>query len=187
MPILNSVFIHQIVENMEISKIQNKIYVIRGQSVMLDFDLAQLYGTETRILKQTVKRNKSRFPTDFMFELTLKEIANLTSQNVISSSSWGGRRYKPYAFTEQGVAMLASILQTPKAIRINISIVRAFVMMRRFALSHAELSMKVEALELKYNKRFKDIDAVLYFLMTKDNRQGPKSRNLIGFKTGKKE
>ncbi len=119
---------------MQSQTIQAKIYEIRGHKVMLDFDLAQLYETETKVLKQAVKRNINRFPDDFMFVVSIEELTNLRSQSV--TSSWGGLRYQPFAFTEQGVAMLASVLNSPKAIEVNISIVRAFVFIRKYALSH---------------------------------------------------
>ena len=125
---------------MEIQTIQSRIYEIRGHKVMLDYDLANLYETETKVLKQSVRRNINRFPPDFMFALTSDELKNLRSQNVTSKEGWGGRRYLPFAFTEQGVAMLASILNSPKAIEVNISIVRAFVFIRQYALSHKDLT-----------------------------------------------
>lgn len=135
--------------------IENKIYEIRGQRVMLDFDLAEMYEVETRVLNQSVRRNIERFPKDFMFQLTNEE-ANmlkdrLTSQIVISNK--GGTRYAPFAFTEQGVAMLSGILRSPKAIEVNINIMRAFVRMRQYLLSHApkqeleELRKRIEYLE----------------------------------------
>lgn len=135
--------------------IENKIYEIRGQKVMLDFDLAEMYEVETRVLNQSVRRNIERFPKDFMFQLTNEE-ANmlkdrLTSQIVISKK--GGTRYAPFAFTEQGVAMLSGILRSPKAIEVNINIMRAFVRMRQYLLSHApkqeleELRKRIEYLE----------------------------------------
>ena len=118
-------------------KILNKIYVIRGEKVMLDRDLAQLYNVETRVLNQSIKRNLNRFPKDFMFQLSEKEFKNLISQNVISS--WGGTRKFPYAFTEQGVAMLSSVLNSETAIEVNIRIIRVFTKMRAFALTHNEI------------------------------------------------
>lgn len=121
------------------------IVVVRGQRVMIDSDLAGLYGVETRVLVQAVKRNLQRFPLDFMFQLTLEELANLRSQSVISS--WGGRRYPPYAFTEQGVAMLSSVLNSPQAIAVNIEVVRIFVRLRGVLASSKELSVKLEELE----------------------------------------
>lgn len=113
---------------MELQLIQNKIFEIRGQRVMLDFDLAEMYEVETRVLNQAVKRNISRFPADFMFQLSNKEFDNLMSQIVISS--WGGTRKLPYAFTEHGVTMLASVLRSERAIEINIQIVRVFIALR---------------------------------------------------------
>jgi hypothetical protein len=118
---------------MEVKHIKNSILEIRGHKVILDFELAKLYEVETRVLKQAVRRNIERFPHDFMFELTENEIQNLTSQFV--TSSWGGQRHKPFAFTEQGIAMLSSVLKSKKAIQINISIIRAFVIMRQWAIT----------------------------------------------------
>lgn len=135
--------------------IENKIYEIRGQKVMLDFDLAEMYEIETKVLKQSVRRNIERFPEDFMFRLTEHEgkllIDNIRSQNVTLSNEWF--RYSPFAFTEQGVAMLSGILRSPKAIEVNINIMRAFVHMRQYLLSHApkqeleELKKRIEYLE----------------------------------------
>lgn len=116
---------------MELQTIQKKIHEIRGKQVMLDFDLALLYGVETKVLKQGVKRNIRRFPIDFMFELTQEEFNSLRSQ-IVTSNKRGGIRYMPFAFTEQGVAMLSSILKSETAIEINISIIRAFVAVRQF-------------------------------------------------------
>lgn len=153
--------------------IENKIYEIRGQKVMLDFDLAEMYGVETRVLNQAVRRNMERFPEDFMFRLTNEEvnslIFNIRSQNVtLSSKDWF--RYAPFAFTEQGVAMLSGILRSPRAIEVNINIMRAFVRMRQYLLSHApkeeleELRKRIEYLEEdvssdrdSYEKQFDDL------------------------------
>lgn len=140
---------------MELQLIQNKIYEIRGQRVMLDFDLAEMYEVETRVLNQAVKRNIKRFPSVFMFQLTNKEFDNLMSQIVISS--WGGVRKLPYAFTEHGVTMLASVLRSERAIDINIQIVRAFILLRQYALGYAELNQKLEAFMLETNMQFSDI------------------------------
>ena len=118
---------------MELEIIKNSILEIRGKKVMLDMDLAKLYEVETRVLKQAVRRNIERFPMDFMFELNENEIQNLTSHFV--TTSWGGQRHKPFAFTEQGIAMLSSVLKSKKAIHMNISIMRAFVMMRQWAIT----------------------------------------------------
>ena len=129
---------------MELQLIQNKIHEIRGQRVMMDFDLAEMYGVDTRSLKQAVKRNLVRFPPDFLFELSKKEWDGLISQNVISNR--GGNRFLPYAFTEQGVAMLSCVLRSEKAIEINIQIVRAFILIRQNTLLFAELNQKLENL-----------------------------------------
>ncbi|EKU91140.1 ORF6N domain-containing protein [Bacteroides oleiciplenus] len=148
--------------------IENKIYEIRGQKVMLDFDLAEMYEIETKNLNKAVKRNIERFPEDFMFQLTTQELTNLRFQ--IGTSSWGGTRYSPFAFTEQGVAMLSGILRSPKAIEVNINVMRAFVHMRQYLLSHApkqeleELRKRIEYLEEditsdrdSYEKQFDDL------------------------------
>jgi hypothetical protein len=140
---------------MELQIIQNKIFEIRGQRVMLDFDLADLYEVETRALNQAVKRNLKRFPYDFMFQLTNKEFDILMSQSVISS--WGGTRKLPFAFTEHGVTMLASVLRSERAIEINIQIVRAFIALRQYALGYAELNHKLETFMLETNMQFSDI------------------------------
>ncbi len=125
---------------MEPQIIQTKIFNIRGQMVMLDFDLAALYETETKYLKRSVKRNITRFPSDFMFELEKEELENLRCN--FGTSSWGGTRYPPFAFTEQGVAMLSSVLKSEKAIQVNVAIIRAFVALRRYALTFDELAAK---------------------------------------------
>lgn len=148
---------------------------------MLDFDLAELYEIETRVLNQAVKRNKSRFPPDFMFQLNEEEFENLKSQ--IVTSSWGGTRKLPFAFTEQGVAMLSSVLHSPKAIEVNISIMRAFVYFRQLILSNKDLSNKLVAMEEKYNKKFKDVFDALNYLLNKDKQaEDIKNRTRIGFK-----
>jgi len=166
---------------MEIEIIKNSIHEIRGKKVILDFELAKLYGSETKRLKESVRRNSKRFPIDFMFELTHDEWTNLRSQN--ASSSWGGQRYLPFAFTEQGVAMLSSVLNSERAIEVNITIMRAFVMMRQWALTHQELSKRLDALEQQYGQKFSDIEQVLNFLIQKDQKQAQqKQRNQIGFK-----
>jgi hypothetical protein len=166
---------------MELEIIKNSIHEIRGKKVMLDMDLAKLYEVETRVLKQAVRRNIERFPGDFMFELTEDEIHNLTSQFVISR--WGGQRYKPFAFTEQGIAMLSSVLKSKTAIQINISIMRAFVMIRQFALTYQELNEKLLALEKKHNQKFTDIDQVLNYLIKKDQQLTQQTtRKQVGYK-----
>lgn len=162
-------------------KILNKIYAIRGERVMLDQDLAEMYGVETKQLKRQVKRNIDRFPKDFMFELTTKEFENLRSQ--IGTSSWGGTRYKPMAFTEQGVAMLSSILNSKTAIEVNIRIIRVFTKMREFALTHKEILLQLARLEKEVKGNSKDIEnifTVLKELIEKNSK--PLPRNKIGFK-----
>lgn len=132
---------------------------------MLDADLATLYGVETKVLVQAVKRNLDRFPEDFMFHLTEEEFQNLRSQTV-TSSEWGGRRYAPYAFTEQGVAMLASVLRSPRAVAVNIEIMRAFVRLRYLQAGNAELAKKIEELEKKTDEHFKVVFDAIRQLMT---------------------
>jgi hypothetical protein len=127
--------------------IQSRILLLREQRVMLDADLAQLYGVETRALVQAVKRNVGRFPDDFMFQLSSQEFADLRSQTVISSADHGGRRTAPYAFTEQGVAMLSSVLSSPRAIAVNIEIMRTFVRVRALATTHGDLAQRLAELE----------------------------------------
>jgi hypothetical protein len=167
---------------MELAIIENKIVEIRGVKVMLDFDLAELYEVETKRLKESVKRNMKRFPKDFMFELTKTEFENLRTQ--FATSKRGGTRYLPFAFTEQGVAMLASILNSDKAIEVNIAIMRAFVFIRQYALSHKELSEKLSAIEKKYNKQFADVYEALNYLIGKEKQiEKQKERKKIGYKS----
>ncbi len=147
---------------MELQIIQTKIYTLHSERVMLDFDLAELYEVTTRRLKEAVRRNIERFPDEFMFELTLSEFKNLRSQ--FATSSWGGTRYPPFAFTEHGVAMLSSILNSPKAIQTNIAIVKAFISLRRNALTYTELAQTIKDLEAKFDKEFADINDVLHLL-----------------------
>ena len=164
-------------ENIQIqpADIKHKIYDIRGQRVMLDFDLAELYEVETRILNQAVKRNFKRFPSDFMFQLTNKEFDNLMSQIVISR--WGGTRKLPYAFTEHGVTMLASVLRSDKAVDINIQIVRAFIALRQYALGYAELNQKLEAFMVETNMQFNDI----YMALTEMATKSAEKPNPVGY------
>jgi hypothetical protein len=136
-----------------IKRIDMSIATVRGQHVMFDADLAKLYGVSTKVLVQAVKRNRARFPADFIFRLTAVEFRDLRSQ-FVTSSSWGGRRTAPYAFTEQGVAMLSGVLRSAKAIKANIEIMRAFVRLRRLVISHADLAKKLDALEAKYDDQF---------------------------------
>jgi hypothetical protein len=167
---------------MELELIKNQIHEIRGKKVMLDMDLAKIYEVETRVLKQAVRRNIDRFPEDFMFELTEVEMKNLVSQFVIPAiNQFGGA--KPFAFTEQGIAMLSSVLKSKKAIHMNIAIMRAFVMMRQFALTYHELSEKLLELEKQHNQKFDDIKQVLNYLIQKDQQQlQQKVRKQVGYK-----
>jgi len=180
-----------------VERIEGAILLIRGEKVMLDADLAALYGVETRVLIQAVKRNAARFPPDFMFQLTKEEVDLLRSQFVTSKSdsrinkgesrnlksqivisSWGGRRRSlPRAFTEQGVAMLSSVLNSPRAIAVNIEIMRAFIRLRRMLASHGDLARKLEALEKKYDTQFKVVFDAIRKLMAPPE---PKRRR-IGF------
>jgi hypothetical protein len=167
---------------MQLEKIQTKIYEIREQKVMLDFDLAELYETETKYLKRAVKANIKRFPPDFMFELTKLEYDTLRC-NFSTSNNRGGIRYMPYAFTEQGVAMLSGVLNSEKAIEVNISIMRAFVFVRQYALSHKHLTAKLQELENKYDKQFNDVYDAINFLLQKDIQETEqKQRKRIGYK-----
>lgn len=167
---------------MELELIKRSILEIRGKKVMLDMDLATIYEVETRVLKQAVRRNIDRFPEDFMFELTNTEMSNLVSQTVIPRfNNFGGA--KPFAFTEQGVAMLSSVLKSKKAIQMNIAIMRAFVLIRQFALSYQELSEELQDLEKRHNQKFNDIEEVLKYLFQRDQKQIQQSeRKQVGYK-----
>jgi hypothetical protein len=161
-------------------EILGKIYTIRGIRVMLDSHIAELYNVETKALKQAVKRNISRFPDDFMFELTKEEHDNLRSQNV--TSSWGGIRYMPLAFTENGVAMLSSVLRSERAIRVNIQIMRAFTALRKMIYSNEDLRKKIELMEKKYDHQFKIVfDAIKSIIDGKSEIEGPDAGRKIGF------
>ncbi len=141
------------------------LLVLRGERVILDADLAGLYGVATKALIQAVRRNAARFPEDFAFQLSPEEIAGLRSQSVTSSSGWGGRRYPPLAFTEQGVAMLSSVLRSPRAVLVNIEIMRTFVRLRRLLISHADLARKLTRLEQKYDAQFRVVFDAIRALM----------------------
>ena len=159
--------------------VMSKIYLIREEKVMLDRDLAELYGVETKQLKRAVRRNEKRFPLDFMFELTREEFDHLRSQ--IDTSSWGGTRYVPMAFTEQGVAMLSSVLNSDRAIEVNIQIIRIFTKLRKMLLTHKDLLAKVSELEAKVSNQDKSIRQIFAYLkeliQEKDQPREP-----IGFK-----
>lgn len=166
---------------MHIQQIESKIHEIRGQKVMLDYDLAELYETETKYLKRSVRTNLSRFPSDFMFELSKAEWETLRC-NFSTSNQRGGTRYLPFAFTEQGVAMLSTVLKSDIAIEVNISIMRAFVFIRQYALSHKDLTEKLKELENKYDKQFKDVYEAINYLLQKDIVEtDQKERKRIGF------
>ena len=157
-------------------RIERSILLIRGHKVMLDTDLAALYGVETGQLVRAVKRNISRFPPDFMFQLSKDEFENLRC-HFGTSSQWGGRRYPPYAFTEQGVAILSNILKSRRAVQVNIEIMRTFVRLRRMLASHADLARKLEALEKKYDAQFKVVfDAIRELMRPPEPKKRP-----IGF------
>lgn len=166
-----------------IERIERTIIVLRGQKVMLSTHLAELYQVEPpRALVQAIKRNTERFPGDFMFQLSAQEFADLKSQTV--TSSWGGaRRAPPYAFTEQGVAMLSSVLRSERAVLVNIEIMRAFVRLRQLLASHAGLSRKLAALEKKYDAQFKVVFDAIRSLMTPPEK--PKRR--IGFRSSEED
>ena len=165
--------------------IQRKIYLIRGHKVLFDKDLAELYQAPTKSLNLAVKRNLSRFPNDFMFKLKQNEIKDLRFQ--FETSSWGGRRYSPYVFTQEGVAMLSSILNSERAIQVNIQIMRVFIKLRELMLSHKDLARKIEDLERRFQSKFYDQDKkiVLVFdaikqLLT-DKEEISKKKTPIGF------
>ena len=162
-------------------KILNRIFVIRGEKVIIDQDLAEMYGVETKQLKRQVKRNIGRFPKDFMFELTRKEFETLRSQ--IGSSSWGGTRYMPMAFTEQGVAMLSSILNSKTAIEVNIRIIRVFTKLREYALTNKEILLQLYNLEKEVKGNSKDIENIFTVLKELIEKEiNPLHRNRIGFR-----
>ena len=161
---------------MLVQQVETKILILRGQKVLLSTHLAELYGVQPRTLVQAVKRNSERFPSDFMFQLTDDEFANLKSQTVISS--WGGhRRATPYAFTEQGVAMLSTVLRSRRAVLVNIEIMRAFVRLRQLMAGNAELARKLAELESRYDRQFKVVFDAIRELMQPPAR----ARRPIGF------
>lgn len=178
-------------------RIETKIYLIRGKKVMIDRDLAELYGVETKVLNQAVRRNIRRFPDDFMFQLNGKEsllwephplrsqfvTSGLRSQIGISRRRWGGRRYAPYVFTEQGVAMLSSVLKSERAIMVNVQIMRTFTKIREMIVSNKELREKIEKLERNYDSKFKVVFQAIKQLMIPKNPNQPVHE--IGFRKGK--
>ncbi|MBM3248698.1 MAG: ORF6N domain-containing protein [Candidatus Omnitrophica bacterium] len=167
--------------------IEDMIYIIRGQKVMLDRDLAELYGVTTGNLNKAVNRNLDRFPEDFVFRLTKKEFKNLRFHFGISNlrshfvtSSWGGRRYTPFAFTEQGVAMLSSVLNSKRAIQVNIAIMRTFIKLRQMISTHKEMRRKIEEMEARYDKQFKIVFTALKELLDY-SKEAEKPKTKIGF------
>lgn len=171
--------------SLPVERILQSIMVIRGEKVILDADLARLYGVETKVLLQAVRRNAERFPDDFMFQLDEMEWSVLRSQIVTSKPGQdprGGRRTPPYAFTEQGVAMLSSVLRSERAIAVNIQIVRAFVQLKRMLATHADLAKKIESLEKKYDSQFRAVfDAIRELMAPQENLK----KQPIGFKVKK--
>ena len=163
-------------------RIEQRIFVIRGQKVMLDRDLAELYRVPTKRLNEQVKRNIKRFPKDFMFQLSSKEFENWKSQFATSNSDRMGLRRAPYAFTEQGVAMLSSVLNSERAIHVNIAIMRAFVKIRQFLSTHKELSKKLEELEKKTAKHDVEIQAIFDAIKQLISQPKPKRKTQIGFR-----
>jgi hypothetical protein len=157
-------------------KIARSIHIVRGTKVMLDYELAKLYGVETKVLMQSVKRNIRRFPGDFMFSITAQEVINLRSQ--IVTSSWGGARKPTCAFTEQGVAMLSSVLHSARAIQVNVQIMRTFTKLRQLMETHADLRKKIEDMEKKYDAQFSIVfKAIKRLLSSPKEKQKPR----IGF------
>jgi len=162
--------------------IERKIYLLRRQKVMLDSDLAVLYGVETKQLNKAVRRNLERFPSDFMFQLTPAEARALRFQiGTSSGGAHGGRRYLPYVFTQEGVAMLSSVLKSPRAVKVNIAIMRAFVRLREILATNRELAAKVEEMERRYDTHFKAIFEVIQALMAPPQES---ARGEMGFRVG---
>jgi hypothetical protein len=157
--------------------IERKIYYLRGKKVMIDFDLAELYGVPTKRLNEQVKRNSDRFPEDFMFHLTQKEFESLKS-HFATSNARGGMRKRSFAFTEQGVSMLSSVLRSPRAVKVNIEIMRTFVQLREILSTHKQLSEKLEKLESKYDSQFKIVFDAIRALMAEPD---PEEKAPIGF------
>lgn len=158
--------------------IEKRIYVFRGQKVIIDRDLAELYGVKIRTLNQTVRRNIERFPNDFCFQLTREEWESLRSQMVILKSGRGGKGFYPLVFTEPGIAMLSSILKSKQAIAVNIQIIRTFIYLRNMAIEHSDLRLRVDFLEKHYDEQFKIVFDALRQTIDKDS-----GKNEIGFKT----
>lgn len=169
---------------MQLQTIQTKIHEVRGQKVMLDYDLAELYAVETKRLNEAVKRNAERFPERFMFRLTVIEWENMRSQFATASTQIKRNTgVTPFAFTEHGVTMLASVLKSDKAIKVNIAIVEAFIALKEFARNYKEIDDKLKELENTYNKQFKDVYEAINYLIQKDKQEiNQKERSQIGYK-----
>lgn len=161
----------------DIIRVERSIRLIRGDKVILDHDLADLYGVDVKRLNEQVKRNLDRFPADFMFQLTNQEFKDLKLQTG-TPSQWGGRRIPPYAFSEQGVAMLSSVLKSPRAVQVNIEIMRTFVRLRKILASHADLAEQLEQLEQKYDDQFRAVFDAIRQLMSPEKPE----KEQIGFK-----
>jgi len=164
--------------------IMNKIYLIRGQKVMLDRDLATLYGVETKRLKEAVRRNIERFPKDFMFEMTKKELEAWRSETTLSEEDKKGLRYTPFCFTEQGVTMLSCVLNSQRAIEVNIRIIRIFTKLREIVLTHKDILLKLEQIEKQVTQNSKEIQ-IIFSALRQLLQQEDKPRERIGFKIGK--
>ncbi|KIO75761.1 DNA-binding protein [Pedobacter lusitanus] len=164
----------------------NKIYLVRGQKIMIDRDLAEMYGVETRILNQAIKRNEKRFPPDFMFQLSAVELSDWKSQNVISNKEKMGLRKLPYAFTEQGVAMLSSVLNSETAIEVNIQIIRIFTRVRQLLTDHTELRLEVEKIKKKLDNQDKNMEVVFQYLdeLLEKKDDSNTGRTIIGYQIG---
>jgi phage regulator Rha-like protein len=159
--------------------VERKIFLIRGRGVMLDRDLAELYGVETRTLNQAVKRNLNRFPDDFMFSLTSEEAVELSRSQFVTLKRGQNIKYLPYAFTENGVAMLSSVLNSERAVEVNIQIMRTFTRLREMLLTHKDLQRKIEDMEKKYDQQFKIVFDAIKQLITHEE---PKKKKPIGFR-----
>jgi hypothetical protein len=174
---------------MELLIIQERIFEIRGQRVMLDFHLAELYKVETRVLVQAVKRNLKRFPSRYMFQLTKDEFKTLISQIVISKKEKrGGTQKLPYAFTEHGITMLSAVLRSDTAIKVSIAIVDAFIILKQYHNNYESLGKRIDELEEKFGRKIENITEVIEFLLSKPEPKEPKpkARKKIGFKLSKK-
>ena len=164
---------------MDLQIIQDRIFTVRGQRVMLDTHLAEMYEVETRVLNQAVSRNRTRFPDDFMFQLTENEWKNMSSQIVMTYPNKRPKVALPYVFTEQGVAMLSSVLRSERAINVNIELMRAFVMLRRLALHHKDILERIDQMEANYDDQFAEVFQALKYLLEPPQTE----REPIGFKT----